>query len=286
MSLLARVDAINVYKKGNNRAPHKPLYLLFLLSAVQKGRSRLIDYSEIDETLGTALRLFGPRTASVHPEYPFWWLQQDGLSEVVPGSASAYELRKNRNDPKRKSLLSVGATGGLLETDYHTLIQNPQLLAFLCHRLLDSHFPVSLHEDISVLFGLDFGRVSDDADSRDDPFGGRVLEGYGFTCAITGFVGSPEVAFAGIEPAEIVWRNHGGSSDPSNGIAMTTIHRKLFHLGLFTISADYRIVLSPVLIDGVPIGLREGNPINPPKDLERLPSVGGLAWHRRWVFRG
>jgi putative restriction endonuclease len=286
MNLLEKVDAINVYKRGANRAPHKPLYLLLLFAAVQKQKPRLHLFSEIEQLLGNALRLFGPRTASVHPEYPFWWLQQDNLGEVWPNSPTAYELRKNRSDPKKTSLLKVGAKGGLLDGDYKTLLSKPELLGFLCHRILDKHFPISLHEDIMDFFDFSLSRNLKPCHNADgNNFREEVLRAYGFKCAVCGFQSSQEVGFAGVESTEIIWRNHGGASFASNGIAMTTIHRKLFHLGLFTLTPEYQLKLSVHLSDGKSIGLKDGKRIQLPVDATQFPSLKSLDWHRRWVFR-
>ena len=287
MNLIDRIDAINVYKKGTNRAPHKPLYLLFLLASQQKGIPRMLAFSEVSRVLSEALRLFGQRTASVNPEYPFWRLQNDGLSEVHPASPSVYELRESNNDPKKSSLIKNGATGGLIKADFDLLSKRPELLNEACHRVLDNHFPTSIHEDLLDFFGIDLGSkaaLPDHLKSYD--FRSAVLSDYGFRCAISGFQSSPAVKHAGIESAELVWRNHGGSSTVSNAIAMSTLHRKLFHLGLFTIDDDYKVRLSTDLGIADSVGLKSGKSISLPSSASLFPSLTSLVWHRRWVFRG
>jgi putative restriction endonuclease len=287
MNLIEKIDAINVYKKGTNRAPHKPLYLLFLLASHQKDMPRMMPFCDVSRVLTEALRLFGQRTASVNPEYPFWRLQNDGLSEVVPASPSAYELRQSNNDPKKSSLLKNGAKGGLIKSDFDLLAKHPELFNQACHRILDHHFPASIHEDLLDFFGIDLGfepAKPDHLMSHD--FRSAVLLEYGFRCAISGFQSSPAVKHAGIESAELVWRNHGGPSTVSNAIAMTTLHRKLFHLGLFTIDDDYTVRLSPDLGIADSVGLKNGRSMSLPSSASLFPSLTSLAWHRRWVFRG
>lgn len=44
---LTRLDQILVYKKGNQRAPHKPLYLLFCIASLQQGLPRLRRFEEV-----------------------------------------------------------------------------------------------------------------------------------------------------------------------------------------------------------------------------------------------
>jgi putative restriction endonuclease len=287
MNLIDRIDAINVYKKGANRAPHKPLYLLFLLACRQKGMPRMLAFSDVNPILSVALRLFGQRTASVNPEYPFWRLQNDGLSEVHPASPLVYELRESNTDPKKSSLIKNGATGGLISADFDLLSERPELLNEACHRILDNHFPASIHEDILDFFGIDLGAqlaLPDHLKNYD--FRSAVLSEYAFRCAISGFQSSPAVKHAGIESAELVWRNHGGASTVSNAIAMSTLHRKLFHLGLFTIDDDYTVRLSPDLGIADSVGLKNGRSISLPSPASFFPALTSLAWHRRWVFRG
>lgn len=67
-----RVDAINVWKRGDQRAPHKPLLLLLALAKLSRGEPRLIPYVEIDPKLTELLREFGPVRKAYHSEYPFW----------------------------------------------------------------------------------------------------------------------------------------------------------------------------------------------------------------------
>jgi putative restriction endonuclease len=287
MNLIDRIDAINVYKKGANRAPHKPLYLLFLLASKQKGMPRMFAFSEVNHVLSEALRLFGQRSASVNPEYPFWRLQNDALSEVHPSSPFTYELRKSNNDPKKSSLIKNGAAGGLIKADFDLLTRCPALVSEACHRVLDNHFPTSIHEDLLNFFGIDLGSqlaLPDQLNSYD--FRWAVLSEYGFRCAISGFQSGKAVKHAGIEAAELVWRNHGGSSAVSNAIAMSTLHRKLFHLGLFTIQDDYTVRLSPDLGSAGSVGLKSGESIMLPSSASLFPLPMALAWHRRWVFRG
>ncbi|MCF8039766.1 MAG: hypothetical protein K9K79_10670 [Desulfohalobiaceae bacterium] len=41
-----RIDRLNVWKQGGQRAPHKPLLLLYALGRCLRGKGRLISYTE------------------------------------------------------------------------------------------------------------------------------------------------------------------------------------------------------------------------------------------------
>ena len=242
-------------------------------------------FTDIDPILARALRLFGQRTAGVRPEYPFWRLQHDGLSEVAPSSVAAYVIRKGSGDPKKSSLIASGAKGGLAEMDYERLKSQPSLFSHVCHRILDNHFPLSLHEDVLNFFGIvidhKVGKEEDNASFRT-----TVLNNYDYRCSVSGFQSNPEVQHVGIEPTELIWRNHGGDTTASNAIAMTTLHRKLFHFGLFTITEDYKVKLSPLICCSDTVGLKDGRSIGLPSTSSAFPSLKALEWHQRWVFRG
>jgi len=67
---------ITVWKKGNQRAPNKPLLLLYAIGQLLNDRKQL-PYSDIDEPLRNLLREFGPSRKTIHTEYPFWRLKND-----------------------------------------------------------------------------------------------------------------------------------------------------------------------------------------------------------------
>ena len=80
--ILERFRHLNVWKRGDVRAPHKPLLVLYALGRLQAGSDRLIPYSEIDGPLTRLLDEFGPPRRSAHPELPFYHLQTDGVWEI------------------------------------------------------------------------------------------------------------------------------------------------------------------------------------------------------------
>src|SRR4051794_410163 len=80
-AILERFDELGVWKQGDQRAPHKPLLVLYDLGRWQRG---LIDvtFREAEPALTALLREFGPPRTSDHPEQPFWRLRRDGVWTV------------------------------------------------------------------------------------------------------------------------------------------------------------------------------------------------------------
>ena len=77
-SLRALVSGLSVWRRGDQRAPHKPLLLLYALARFSEGRRDLL-FSEVEPALRGLLDAFGAPRPAQHPEYPFWRLQNDGL---------------------------------------------------------------------------------------------------------------------------------------------------------------------------------------------------------------
>lgn len=82
---------ITIWRKGEQRAPHKPLLLLYVLANYQQGHARLFDYrTEVHEQLLSLLERFGPQRKAHYSNMPFWRLKGGGsgifriLSSVRP----------------------------------------------------------------------------------------------------------------------------------------------------------------------------------------------------------
>jgi putative restriction endonuclease len=81
-ALLQRFRDLNVWRRGDERAPHKPLLVLYALAQIQSGAERLIPFDQLEGPLERLLQEFGPPRKSPHPELPFFHLQTDGVWEI------------------------------------------------------------------------------------------------------------------------------------------------------------------------------------------------------------
>jgi putative restriction endonuclease len=285
---LERLRRINFYRNGNQRAPHKPLYLLYNIATLQKGLPRLQLFEDIQPTLNEALCRFGLANKNQNPHYPFWRLQNDNLAEVSP--PSGYGLRQSSNDPKKSSLLKLNARGGLLKKDHALLVNNAALQTQSIHELLDAHFPISIHEDILSFFNLRLQNARSRDVSTDNEFRDNVLTAYQNRCAITGFSIHFRGSFPGLEAAHICWPQSGGNDQITNGISMTTLHRKLFHLGIIgidPISYSIQIAKQTSELNSSQLSLErlKGKRLELPLDPALSPDKDALSWHMKWVFR-
>src|SRR5262249_26271630 len=111
----------------------------------------------------------------------------------------------------------------------------PDLVAVIAGRILEQHFPESLHQDILDAVGLTL-ETTLTRRKRDPEFRRRVLNAYESRCAICGFdvrLGSVSIA---LDAAHIRWHQAGGPDEETNGLALCVLHHKTFDLGAFTVS--------------------------------------------------
>ena len=78
-AVLDLFDRLAVWSRGEQRAPHKPLLVLYAIGRWVRGDQGGITFGEVDRDLTDLLKEFGPPRRSYHPEYPFWRLQNDGV---------------------------------------------------------------------------------------------------------------------------------------------------------------------------------------------------------------
>jgi putative restriction endonuclease len=284
--ILELVDNLNVWTRGSERAPHKPLLLLLALGRLSQGEQQL-PFSECEDDLTELLREFGPSRRTYHPEYPFWRLQNDGLWQV--SSDTPLVPRKSNTDPSRSQLRQGRAVGHFPSDIRSNLIANPALVVEIAQRLLSAHFPASLHEDILSAVGLPRDGSFAVRRPRDPQFRTRVLTAYEYRCALCGLDLRIRNITIAIEAAHIQWYQAGGPDTEANGIALCSLHHKVFDLGAFTIHTDYRILVSQLVHGSTQfehVLLRHhGQAIRRPSRPEHTPDTRYLAWHRQEVFK-
>lgn len=103
-TVLKQFDQLTTWSDGNQRAPHKPLLVLYALGHYDRDNAAVIPFAEVSVDLTTLLKEFGPSRTSHHPEYPFWRLQNDGVWTVRADGELA--VRKGNSDPKKSELLA------------------------------------------------------------------------------------------------------------------------------------------------------------------------------------
>src|SRR5262245_22127381 len=101
-AILNAFDGLNLWKRGDQHAPHKPLLVLYSLARWARGERGDLPFREAEPDLAALLREFGPPRQSYHPEYPFWRLRNDGVWEV--SAAAPLKARQSNTDPPKSEL--------------------------------------------------------------------------------------------------------------------------------------------------------------------------------------
>jgi putative restriction endonuclease len=287
-AVLRLFDKLNVWSRGDQRAPHKPLLVLYALGKWSRGERADIPFKQVDADLTGLLKEFGPPRQSYHPEYPFWRLQNDGV--WVVHATGPLTPRQGNTDAKKSELLAKDAAGGFAPEVQAALASDPILASEIAARLLESHFPESIHPDILSAVGLALGVDKAAVKKRDPQFRQRVLTAYEYRCAVCGFdvrLGSVSIA---LDAAHIRWFQAGGSDEESNGLALCVLHHKTFDLGAFTVSRDGVLLVSDQAHgnQGFEEALmsRHGKVIRPLQRQQWKPAHASLDWHAREVFKG
>ena len=284
-SILTRFDELNTWKQGDQRAPHKPLLVLYALGRWQQGKVE-VTFKEAEPELTALLREFGPPRKSDHPEQPFWRLQRDGVWSVQ--TPTNLPQKKGADIPKVGALRSHDVRAGFTPEVQAALVAEPALVARIATQILERHFPESLHLDILNAVNLTLETITTQR-KRDSKFRQRVLRAYEYRCAVCGFdvrLGSVSIA---LDAAHIRWHQFGGPDVECNGLALCVLHHKTFDLGVFTLSDGVLFVSDQA--NGT-AGFQEsllayhGKPIRPPQHPDWKPEPGHLEWHGREVFKG
>ncbi len=150
--LLKIILNLRVWQRGDKRAPHKPLLLLIALSRIQHNQKRLVPFSDIEKKLTELLIEFGPQRKSYHSEEPFHRLPNDGLWELANNQGVINTVGKKFT---KTSLRNEAIKGGFTAEIHSLLTSNYRLIEQIAHTLLETHFPQTIHQDITDAVGFD-----------------------------------------------------------------------------------------------------------------------------------
>ena len=286
--ILQRFETLRQWGSGGERAPHKPLLVLYAIGKLLRGEDRLISYADdIEENLKNLLREFGPRRDHYNPQFPFWRLQNDGVWEV----SDADQIRQTASgDAYITDLRNYNVSGGFNETISEQLQNDSELTFDIIQSLLDAHFPPSLHEDILQAVDIEFPFQAFDTRTRTSNFRKNVLRAYEYKCAVCGFdvkLGDTPIA---LDACHIKWQKADGPDELGNGLALCVMHHKLFDRGAFTLSKRLEILVSDDAhgTKGFNEWLMDFHrqKINFPQRRSCYPEMEFIGWHVNEVFKG
>ena len=294
--IIRRFETLNVWRRDGKRAPHKPLLVLYAIGRMRRDGIRLIPYSEIEEDLKRLLQLFAPTQSDKRPHYPFWRLRKNKVWDVTHTD----KIRETKSgDAFIRDLRRYNVSGGFTEDIFHEFQSDSWLALEIIQRLLIGHFPRTMYEDILLEAGLEspfqvtgigFPIQIPTKRRRDPNFRLNILKVYEYKCAVCGFGVKLGDNLVALEAAHIKWHQAEGPNVPANGLALCSLHHRLFDRGAFTLSHQFKILVSSEAHGSV--GFEEwllrfhDRDITFPKKRSHYPRKKFINWHARQVFQG
>lgn len=276
---------MTIWRKGEQRTPHKPLLLLYVLAGYQQGHGRLFDYaSEVRDNLRSLLERFGPQRAQYRPDMPFWRLQGDGFWQLQ--NAERCSTFGSSRQPPAGELVEFNVAGGFDKQHYDQLIKSKKLINSLARQILEAHFTESIQEELADELGFELQLLRK---QRDPLFRQQVLRAYNYECAICGYNMRHDNTSVALEAAHIKWKQYGGPCEIPNGLALCAIHHKAFDKGSIGLDESMRVQVSEAVNGSGIVGRLfwdfQGKIISLPQVKAYYPQDEFVDWHRREVFR-
>ena len=284
--IIGKFKNLNVWKRGNKIAPHKPLLVLYAIGKLRHRENQLIPYTEIEKELAELLSEFGTGQSKPRPHYPFWRLREDNvwkvtdadlIEETPSGDAYITDLKRHK------------VSGGFHEIIANHLQSDFSLALEIIESMLD-HFRSSIHKDISQAVGIEHPFHTPNRQRRDPNFRENVLRAYEYKCAVCGFDVKLQHQPVALEAAHILPREKGGPDTEENGLALCSLHHKLFDRGVFTLSEQLEVLVSEYANGSTGFGkwlMRfHGKKINRPQSHMYYPRINFIDRHFREEFKG
>ena len=243
------VRNLHTWKRGGQRAVHKPLLTLMILAAQDRGDGNRFRFRDLEDLLRRLLVQFGPHRKSYHPEFPFWHLQSDRFWRIE--GAESMGLRKGGSSPSKGTLLASDACARVDAAMWDALARDPGLRDELVTTILFDFWPESQHLAIRNALGLrDRSEELVTRAKRNPQFRDDVLRAYGYRCCVCGYDGRISGALFGLEAAHVRWHAYAGADHVSNGLALCAQHHIALDSGVITVDDDLCLLVSADLTGG------------------------------------
>jgi putative restriction endonuclease len=289
--VLTRLATFRQYQHDGKRVPHKPLLVLLSLGRLQNTGSSALPWSTAETQLADLIAEFGPPSTTARAQsaaYPFTRLRRDDI----------WVIDADVPDDNLTPLREHGVTGRFDERLETALRAKPGLLRQAARQLVESHFPMTVAPDVLTAVGLNPDAVMSATEVMDELAARRkrssswpqmILAAWDRQCAFCGYDGQLGGTAVGIEAAHVRWFNLGGPDTEDNGMALCSLHHKLFDRGAIGLDQDHRIQVSGLFNARTDAAKKiydlHDRPLNPRLGTS-LPAPAHIAWHSSQVFKG
>lgn len=276
-------------------APHKPLLLLVVLELAKSG---LLTTRDLPLTPELAFRFSAYWSIVAHrrsqpPDIrlPFHHTRSSKLWTT---------LKTDESDSSHRDTTTLIR----LSIDFFDALQSPDFRQLAGRILISSYFEHAEQVALYELAGIEppsetvpTDKLASDADEasrttgRTARFRVDVVAAYCHTCALTGYRITTITGHSIVDAAHIHQFAKSRNDDPQNGIALCKNAHWLFDLGLWSIDADYRVIVAKNVFDEdcptqESLNSMAGSKLRLPRDEQLWPSNQNLQWHRTKCFVG
>ncbi|HET8602241.1 MAG TPA: HNH endonuclease [Segeticoccus sp.] len=285
---LERLLSLRQHSKDGVRRPSKPLLVLLALGRLQETGTSSLRWDESQPKLSELIAEFGPPSRTGRRQaaaYPFTHLRSDGVWSL------SHDVPMDRIGP----LDAEPVTGRLALPLEHALLA-PGEIERAARAIVESQFPSTVAPDVLASVGLDpelvlsTGRTVATVPERrrSSSWPAQVLAAWDQQCAFCRYDGRLGNAVVGLEAAHVRWFTFDGPDDLDNGLALCSLHHKLFDRGALGLDASWHIVVSRAFtarsdaaqrvydLHGQRLRARPGTP---------LPDAHHVQWHTTQVFK-
>jgi putative restriction endonuclease len=278
------------FQHDGTRAPHRALLVLTALGRLARNRSSASPFAEIQPQLAELISAFGPQSSTQPAKSAADTFTELGRDAVWLLDA---DVTVAQTEP-----LHAEVSGRFVPEIEAALKRSNRLSAKVARLLVDLNFPETLASDVLAGAGLEpdlvrrAGDIGRSLPTQHRPRAGwasDILNGWDRKCAFCGFDGHVGPLAVGLEPAHVRWFTLDGPDDLDNGLALCTLHHKLFDSGVLGLDDGYRVQVSPRFggTSSAATAVRDlhGRELQPPSGAP-LPALVYVEWHDREVFKG
>ncbi|GAB3436839.1 HNH endonuclease [Actinophytocola sediminis] len=264
--------------------------MLFALGQLAATGSSAFTWTTAAQRLADLIRDFGPPSSSTPAQraaYPFTRLRSDKIWTL------------DRDVPMdRVQPLTATRVVGQLAPPLENALRDPKTASAAARQLVEAEFPPTIAPDVLLAVGLDPDTVLTSPEQvtaprkRQRSWSAAILTAWNRQCAFCGFDGQLGATTVGIEAAHIRWFNFDGPDSPDNGLALCSLHHKLFDHGALGLHPEpgegLRITVSASFTSRTTAGqtVYELHKRQlQPRPGTTPPTAAHINWHTRQVFK-
>jgi putative restriction endonuclease len=294
-------------------APHKPFLLLAIMDLIADGQIRQ-NVVEITPELGDIFDLYWNKVIGQEKRgtllLPFFHLHSDTFWHLVAVSGQEQVVRATRSIRSFSQMKELVA-GATFDEALFELLKEAESRDALRKVLIEHYFhpdtrPVLVEVGNITAQSFEYSRellqrlrgefVLEEAPQLDDVYTSEsrsrgfrqiIVKAYASTCAVCRTRIFTPAGHTAVAAAHIVPWSVSHNDDPRNGMALCGLHHWAFDYGLFTVSTNYQIVISPYVPENEHTRLLRDlhqHALYLPDDEEIYPASVALEWHRKNVY--